>query len=116
MQDSKVVLGIILIALLMLILLPGVSRALEDSARIFNTKCAACHGTDGMANTPMGKKMEIPSFASDRIRKLPAAEIQNVILSGGKEKRASHSFGSKGISNEDGAKLAAYVKELGKKR
>ncbi len=116
MRDSKLLLGIIFIALLMLILLPSVSWAAQDSATTYQTKCAACHGADGLANTPMGKKQNIPSFASDKVQKSSTADLEDFILNGGKEKKASHSFAGKGISKEDGAKLAAYVKTLGKKK
>lgn len=115
MRHSKLVLAVILTAIAMLILLPSVSWA-DDSATTFKTKCAACHGTDGLSNTPMGKKQNIPSFTSDKVQKSSTAEIEDFILNGGKEKKASHSFASKGISKDDGAKLAAYVKDLGKKK
>ncbi len=114
MQDFKIRLAVALIALF--IFIPVLSVAGDDAALLYKTKCAVCHGSDGLANTPMGKKQSIPSFASDKIQKANPADIQDFILNGGKEKKASHAFAGKGISPDDAKKLAAYVKELGKKK
>lgn len=114
MRSSRIVVLIFVIALAMLLLLPSLSWA-GDIGATFSTKCAACHGADGKANTPMGQKQSIPSFASAKVQKSTPAEIEDFILNGGKEKRPSHSFGTK-ISKEDAGKLAAFVKELGKKK
>ncbi len=114
MRDSTG-LALAVLALAILLFLPLHSFA-GDAAEIYKTKCSACHGADGQANTPMGKKQQIPSFASDKVQKASSAEIQDYILDGGKEKRASHAFANKGLTQDDAAKLAAYLRELGKKR
>ena len=114
MQDFRFRLAVVLIALF--IFIPAVSFAGDDAAILYKTKCAVCHGADGLANTPMGKKQSIPSFASDKVQKSSNADIQDFILNGGKEKKASHAFAGKGITTEDGTKLATYIKELGKKK
>jgi mono/diheme cytochrome c family protein len=114
MQDFRFRLAVILIALI--IFIPAICWAGDDAAILFKTKCAVCHGADGFANTPMGKKQSIPSFASDKVQKSSDADVQDFILNGGKEKKASHAFSGKGISAEDAKKLATFVKELGKKK
>jgi mono/diheme cytochrome c family protein len=38
---------------------PAFSQAPGD---LYKTKCAMCHGVDGLAATPMGKNMKILSF------------------------------------------------------
>lgn len=38
--------------------------ATADSSRaVYEASCASCHGADGAADTPVGRAMEIPSFA-----------------------------------------------------
>lgn len=115
MQDSRFSLAVVLIALI--IIIPAIPcSAGDDAANLYKTKCAVCHAADGSANTPMGKKQSIPSFASDKVQKSPNADIQDFILNGGKERKASHAFAGKGVSPEDAKKLSAFIKELGKKK
>lgn len=116
MRDSRFILAVVLIAIFFLVLLPSPSWAVDAAATIFKSKCAACHGADGLANTPMGKKQNIPSFASDKVQKCTSADLEDFVLYGGKDKRASHAFAGKGISNDDAKKLAIFIKELGKKK
>lgn len=112
MKTSKLVLLIVALAFTMFFVLPSVSWA-EEASNLFKTKCAVCHGLNGRANTPMASKQDIPSFASDRIKKQSALEIEDFILNGGKEKKSSHAWAHKGISKDEGTRLAAYVKQLG---
>jgi mono/diheme cytochrome c family protein len=116
MRDLKTAIAVILIAIIFYLVFPSPSWAGDDPAALFQSKCAVCHGADGQANTPLGKKQSIASFASDRIQKAPNADLVEFILNGGKEKRASHSFAAKGVSQENAAALAGFIKTLGKKK
>ncbi len=115
MRDSKISLAVVLIAFIFFII-TAPSWAGDNTATLFQNKCAVCHGADGLANTPLGKKQSIPSFASTKVQKASSADLTDFILNGGKEKKASHSFASKGITNDDANKLAEYIKVLGKKK
>lgn len=115
MRDFKVCSAIVLIALIVT-LIPSPSWAGDDTAKLYQTRCAVCHGADGHAETPMGKKQSIPSFASSKFQKTPNAAIEDCILTGGKEQKPSHAFSGKGISSEDAKKLATYLKELGSRK
>lgn len=115
MRDFKMAVAVVLIALILFLVFPSPSWA-ADPAALFQTKCAVCHGVDGSANTPMGKKQSIPAFGSEKVQRTSNADLVDMILNGGKEKRASHSFSSKGISQEDAAGLATFIKSLGKKK
>jgi mono/diheme cytochrome c family protein len=106
----------IVIALAMFILIPNVARAADDAASIYRSKCAACHGVDGLASLAIAKKQSVPSYAEARIQKAPNAELENFVLSGGKQKKASHAYASKGVSKDDAANLVVYIKSLGKKK
>jgi mono/diheme cytochrome c family protein len=112
MKPSKLVLIIVALACTMFLILPSVSWA-DDASSLFKTKCAVCHGLSGHADTPMASKQNIPAFNSDRVKKQSALEIQDFILNGGKEKKSSHAWAHKGMSNDEGTRLAAYVKQLG---
>jgi hypothetical protein len=112
MKASVLVLPVVVVACAMVLILPTLSSA-EDASTLFKSKCAVCHGLTGRANTPMASKQVIPAFNSDRVKKQSALEIEDFILNGGKEKKSSHAWAHKGISKEDGTKLAAYVKQLG---
>lgn len=41
----------------------------------FKSKCAMCHGTDGLAATPAGKAMKTPSVKSPEFAKLSESEM-----------------------------------------
>ena len=116
MQDFNTAVAVILIAIIFFLVFPSPSRAGDDPAALFQNKCAVCHGADGLSNTPLGKKQSIPSFASERVQKSSNTEIADMILNGGKDKRPSHSFAGKGITQKDAAMLATYIKTLGKKK
>ncbi len=115
MRDFKTRLAVALIAFIFFII-SAPSWAGDSTATLFQNKCAVCHGADGFANTPLGKKQAIPSFASKTVQKASNADLADFILNGGKEKKASHSFASKGITQDDAYKLAEHIKALGKKK
>lgn len=115
MRDLRTILAVILIAFIFFIL-SAPSWAGDNTATLFQNKCAVCHGADGLANTPLGKKQSIPSFASRQVQKASNAELADFILNGGKEKKASHSFGGKGITQEDANKLTEYIKAFAKNK
>jgi len=114
MRDFRFSLAVVLIALF--ILSPSLTWAGDDAAILYKTKCAVCHGVDGLATTPMGKKQNIPSFASEKIQKAPNSDLEDFVLNGGREKKASHSFAGKGMTGDEAKKLAVLIKELGRKK
>jgi cytochrome c553 len=107
---KKVILAVFLVAVALFLILPSLSWAQAD---IYKTKCAGCHGVDGKGTTA-GQKMGAPAFSSDQVQKTSDADLADFIENGGPQKKASHAFGNKGISQADAQKLAAYVKTLGK--
>jgi mono/diheme cytochrome c family protein len=92
-----------------------VSAAAQDnSMTLYKSKCAACHGTDGNAATPMAKKQNIKSFKDPSVQKQSAAELEAMIGNGGAKALPTHQFSKKGLTPEQVKGLAAYVKTLGK--
>src|SRR5579862_8176096 len=107
---KKVILAVLITAFALFLVLPNLSWAQED---LYKAKCAACHGADGKGSAA-GKKMGAPEFSSDKVQKASNADLADFIENGGPQKKASHAFGNKVISQADAQKLAAYVKTLGK--
>jgi len=52
--------------------------------RIFKSKCASCHGTDGKAQTEKGKQLKLPDMTSAEFKKISAEEMKKAILEGRK--------------------------------
>jgi mono/diheme cytochrome c family protein len=54
-----------------------------DDAAVFNQNCALCHGRDGRAQTPQGRKLHAKDLRESR---LTDAEIERQIRQGSKTK------------------------------
>jgi mono/diheme cytochrome c family protein len=80
-----------------------------DGAALFKSKCVMCHGPDGTASTPMGKKLNIKSYKSPEVQKQSDAELKNTIING-KGKMPSY----KTLTAEQVDGLVKYIRELGK--
>jgi mono/diheme cytochrome c family protein len=61
--------------ILMAALLSGPAFAQAPGADTYKAKCAMCHGTDGLAATPMGKNMKILSFKDPAMLKATDAKF-----------------------------------------
>jgi mono/diheme cytochrome c family protein len=101
------------IALLPLFLFafPHFAAAQADSQKLYDTKCAQCHGPDGSGNTVVGKAVGAKNLNSPEAKKLTDAEIYTQIDQG---KGNMPPFG--GTLNKaqiDG--LIPIVREFGKK-
>ncbi len=66
------------------LLLTGIaSVSAAEVGTVFANNCAACHGADGSANTPQGRKLKAKDL---RASKLTDAEIERQIREGSKSK------------------------------
>lgn len=70
-----VVLGLTLLAS------PGASLA-DDTAALYKSKCALCHGDDGKGDNPTGKAMKVKDFASPDVKKKSDADLTEAITKG----------------------------------
>jgi len=95
----------------MLVLTPRNTRAAEDGGALFKAKCAVCHGANGEGKPAI----KAPSLTSDEAKKLSDADLTDMIANGGKEKKATHAFSKKGVTDEQVKALVAYIRELQKK-
>lgn len=82
-------------------------NAFADATKVFNAKCASCHGKDGLGKTPMGEKNKSPDLTKS---KMSEADITKVINDG---KGKSPVFKGK-IPDADIAEVAKLVKGLQK--
>jgi mono/diheme cytochrome c family protein len=80
-----------------------------DAATLYKSKCAVCHGADGTADTPMGKKLGTKSFKSPEVQKESDSDLKSSI-SNGKGKMPAY----KALTPEQIDALIKYARELGK--
>jgi cytochrome c6 len=87
------------------------TRAADDAAALYKTKCAACHGADGSGNTAMGKAFKLRDLGSDEVQAQTDAQL-TAITSDGKGKMPAY----KGKLTDDQIKeLVGYIRTLKKK-
>lgn len=110
MKTMKLVILIVMIAVTLFLILPNLSWA-QDTATVYKTKCAACHGVD-LGGKPAAK---IPSLVSDDAKKLSDADLTEVIANGGKDKKASHAFANKGVTPDQIKMIVSYIRDAQKK-
>lgn len=98
---------------LVFLALGATSLSAADGRETFEQHCIACHGADGRARTPAGKKLGAKDLGESR---LPDAEIEKQILDGVRDAKASHRmppFREK-LSRDEVAALVVYVKTFRK--
>jgi len=110
MKIMKIVILIVMIAVALFLILPNLSWA-QDTATVYKTKCAACHGAD-LGGKPAAK---IPSLVSDDAKKLSDADLTDIITNGGKDKKASHAFANKGVTPDQIKMVVSYIRDAQKK-
>jgi mono/diheme cytochrome c family protein len=101
------------IALLPLFLLafPHFAAAQADGQKLFDAKCAQCHGPDGTGNTVVGKAVGAKNLNSPEAKKLTDAEIYTQIDQG---KGNMPPFGGT-LNKAQIDSLIPIVREFGKK-
>jgi mono/diheme cytochrome c family protein len=98
--------SIAIVSLAVLIAIPGIAQS--SGADTFKSKCAPCHGVDGLAATPAGKALKAASFKDPAIVKTPDAQLIAIIKSG---KNKMPSFAGK-LSDDQIRAALAYIRTL----
>ncbi len=82
--------------------------AQADSKTQYTRMCSLCHGTDGKAQTTMGKNLKAADLTSEAVQKKSDAELNNQIANG-KGKMAAYEgiLGKQGVEN-----MVKYVRTL----
>jgi cytochrome c6 len=72
----------ILIFAALLCATPAAAWAADNGAKVYQSRCAMCHGSDGKANTPAGKSFQTPGFDSAAVMKQSDADLAEIIRKG----------------------------------
>lgn len=91
-----------IMSLVVLAFMSGMAFAAEDGAAIYKAKCAACHGAAGEGKVGPALKGTA----------LTPAAIEDELLKGAPGKKAPHGKAMAGITADQAAAVAAYVKSL----
>jgi mono/diheme cytochrome c family protein len=94
------------------VLLQLPARADEASAKLYQSKCAACHGPDGSGNTTVGKTLKIRDLRDPDVQKQSDADLAAIIAKG-KEKMPAY---EKSLKESDIKGLVAHIREVAGKK
>ena len=104
-------------AVLAAMLLSGSVWAQTDSgAALFKAKCSSCHGVDGSANTPAGKKMEAANLHDKQYVEMSDKDMFESIGRGIHHRNYPHSFLYTGMTEAQVKSLVAHIRVLQKKK
>jgi mono/diheme cytochrome c family protein len=107
---------ILTLLIVILFVAPAVSVRAADAKENWTKYCAQCHGPDGTANTPMGKKLNAKNLTDAKVQSgFTDAQAATAIKDGVKEngKVAMKAFGDK-LSDDEVQALVKYVRTLKK--
>ena len=91
-----------IVLLFVVSLMSGMALAAEDGAAIYKAKCAMCHGPDGAGKS--GPALKGTALTAD--------QIAAVLTKGAEGKKAPHGKPVAGITADQAAAVASYVKTL----
>jgi mono/diheme cytochrome c family protein len=83
----------------------------QSGADTFNSKCAMCHGANGLGATPMAKTLPIPSFRSPALMKASNATLMESITKGRGKMPAYGGF----LNDAQIRAVVAHIRTLQKK-
>src|SRR4051812_1536484 len=63
-----------------------ITTSAANGEEVFATHCASCHGADGKARTPAGKKLRVKDLTQS---KLADTDVEKQILSGTQDAKGS---------------------------
>jgi mono/diheme cytochrome c family protein len=99
---------LLLIVVTAALFLAVASASAEDTAALYKTKCAACHGPDGKGDTAAGKKLGARDFNSPEVAKMSDAELFDITKKG-KEKMPAY---DKKLTDDQIKDLIKYIRGL----
>ena len=88
--------------------LPGFAQSGSDT---FSSKCAMCHGPDGLATTSMAKMMKVPSFKDPDLMKASDSDLFDATKNG---KAKMPAYNGK-LTDAQIKDVVAYIRTLQKK-
>ena len=80
-----------------------------DGKKVYNARCAICHGVDGRGNTEAGRKVKAKDLRAPDVQKQSDDLLMETVI---------HGFGKmpgfeKKLSPEKTQQVLAYIRELG---
>ncbi|GAA0526595.1 mono/diheme cytochrome c family protein [Rhizomicrobium palustre] len=88
------------------------ASAAVDAGQLFTDRCSKCHGTDGKANTDIGRKAEIADFTSAGFKSRHSdADNKDIITYGSPDNAKMKAYKDK-LSPEEIDALVAYIRNL----
>ncbi|MEO6120315.1 MAG: cytochrome c [Terriglobales bacterium] len=107
----KSAIKLVLMSAMVTLVLSATALAADPDPQIvalYKAKCSACHGADGKAATPAGKKLNTRSFALPEIMKAPDADLIEITARG---KNKMPGF-AKSLKEDQIKSLVAYIRGL----
>lgn len=101
---------------LSLLVASALSAAAADAKENWTKNCVQCHGANGTADTPMGKKLQAKNLTDPSVQSgFTDAQAAKSIKEGVKQngKTTMKAFGDK-LSDDEVTALVAYVRTLKK--
>jgi cytochrome c6 len=83
----------------------------QSGSDIYSSKCAMCHGPDGLATTSMAKMMKVPSFKDPDVVKASDSDLFDATKNG---KGKMPAYNGK-LSDAQIKDVVAYIRSLQKK-
>src|ERR1700680_3851049 len=99
-------------ALVLVFLLGASTRADDAAAKLYQTKCVACHAADGSGNTTVGKTLMIKDLRDPDGQKQSDADLTTIVAKG-KNKMPAY---EKTLKADEIKGLVAYVRGLAAKK
>ena len=101
-----------MVAVALLSVSAGSSRAQRAGEKLYKSKCVACHGVDGKGDTPTGKKLGARDLGSTEVQSQSDAQLIELVTKG---KGKMPAYG-KTLKEDEIKDLVGYVRELAKKK
>ncbi len=97
-------------AAIVLALLVSTYTFADNGADAYKTKCSACHGASGAADTMLGKNLKLRSLASPEVQRQSDDELA-LIISKGKDKMPPY---DRKLSKDQIGDVVKYIRSLKK--
>ncbi len=105
-------LAVALLELALMLLLPEYASAQAED--IYRAQCSSCHGIDGSASTPAGKRLGATDLRSEKVQHLSDDELFATIANGVGHKQYPHAFASRGVTQKQITEIVAYIRTMSK--
>jgi cytochrome c6 len=109
LQMKKVNVAVLTVATALAVVLTLSLSANAQSADLFKSKCAMCHGADGTGSA-VGKKMGAHDFTAAEVQKISDADLTEIITNG---KNKMPKYAEK-LKPEEIKGLVAFIRTLKK--